>query len=613
MIEKRYTILDYFQQKSKYIFPLLIGILVLTLFISVGELPSHRFDTNTVTTLSQFTLVMGEVSEVVELPIHLDNLAPNTPLSLTTTIDSTKGTTLYFKSIYSPFKVFLDETLIYAYGQDGTFPEFLIDPPTKVCFLSIDSTNPLAELRFEFFSPTQRDTFSFYPALLGTTSPLGKVLVAEMGTSVVLAAFLLVLGIMLIFVTIVCIRLTKSGIAFFWLALFTFSSSFWIIGESNLTALLWNQPYVLYVTAFCGMFYIAIPLIHLSIAALDFHNPKPLYRLSYFLQAVFIVILVLQLSGTVAFSKTMYIFHMLNPLCFLIVIFLIVKEAFHYQNKLARQFLIPISLLFIFGMLELVNYYILHLSVQNTHFFQIGVLLFILSSSLLCGSLVGTAFLTEAQKRQLESEISFLEKEISSQKKNHHLMEENTVLIKRQRHDLRHQLAVIRRYNDTGNVNELTAYLDELTANIPVNTDMIFCQNTAVNNIISYYYAMGQELGITDFEILLVIPDETGNISASDLCILIGNLLENAIEACKDTPYPYIHLHGKLLHDFLTFSMENSCIKTQKNGLGKFISTKRNGGIGLTSIQSVAQKYRGHANFQEKNGVFSSFVLVHFT
>ena len=91
--------------------------------------------------------------------------------------------------------------------------------------------------------------------------------------------------------------------------------------------------------------------------------------------------------------------------------------------------------------------------------------------------------------------------------------------------------------------------------------------------------------------------------------MIFGNLLENAVEACgrMETGDKFIHLESQLKNGLLVVAMENSYNgKFQKEG-ARFLSSKRREyGIGLASVQSVAREHGGEAQFDGNGKVFSS-------
>ncbi|MEG1956264.1 MAG: ATP-binding protein, partial [Lachnospiraceae bacterium] len=103
------------------------------------------------------------------------------------------------------------------------------------------------------------------------------------------------------------------------------------------------------------------------------------------------------------------------------------------------------------------------------------------------------------------------------------------------------------------------------------------------------------------------------HVSDSELTIVFGNLLENAIEACNRIPEEdrFITLKIKNVESSLVAIIcENSFdgILNQRNG--KILSRKKEGGIGLSSIESIALKYHGIMKIQAEQNNFKIYVSL---
>lgn len=238
------------------------------------------------------------------------------------------------------------------------------------------------------------------------------------------------------------------------------------------------------------------------------------------------------------------------------------------------------------------------------------------TSLLLCVALVYWVLLNALEgiqkqtilQQQLNFETHLLEVEIQEQKKYSQLMLEYAQQLRRQRHDLRHQLTVIQGLSDPDNA-PLRTYIQELLQAIPA-APRNYCENPAVNAIVSHYAAQCVNQNIP-VDIQISVPDYTEGITDTELCIIFGNLLENAWEACSRMAQgtPFIRMRSSLEHGVLAITMENSFDGKISIHNGKYISSKREGtGIGLSSIQAVAKAHGGDARFETQGAAFHSLV-----
>lgn len=189
---------------------------------------------------------------------------------------------------------------------------------------------------------------------------------------------------------------------------------------------------------------------------------------------------------------------------------------------------------------------------------------------------------------------------------------------RRARHDLRHHLNYISVLNHTGDRAALEEYLKSYDTTIQNLEQLSLCGYPALDNILQYYIesARSQDIDVkTQFYSIWKSP----NIDIIDLTVLLGNLLENAIEACcrLAAAQRFIHIWIKQTDAQLLIQVENSCLAPENSRQNftdsiDFISAKRapGHGQGLKSIKYVAEKYGGSAEFKKANNVFTVRIVI---
>ena len=146
------------------------------------------------------------------------------------------------------------------------------------------------------------------------------------------------------------------------------------------------------------------------------------------------------------------------------------------------------------------------------------------------------------------------------------------------RHDMRHQLNQISALAETGDLDGLKAYLAKTVSRIP-DLDMNFCENRAADSVVGHYCALAKREGVpfcAKLDLPQVLP-----VDEIDLCLVMSNLLENAFD-------------GEV---------------NEKSGLFRSSKRKENG-IGIQSVQHIAEKTGGASTFTHQNGVFSAKVML---
>lgn len=591
------------------------GICLLTLvLLIIGAVDFGTEDPKNSAPATRLTTVSWETAsaeQTLTLPHSFLSLSPRTPITLTMNLTAKPEDFLYIKSVYAPLKVYANGNLIYEYGQKGSYPGFLQDPATGVAIVPLPVNSQSIVLRMEYLSPISRDVLTVHPVLLGSESQILNSLFKIMGPSFGFSLIQIFMGILLILIALLVTFFERKGLAFLWLGLFAFLSGIWAFGECNLTGLLIHNPTLLYLFAFCGLFTMPIPLFYFGLSVIDFQDRRPMLYTAHVMTGVAIISLLLQLFGVVALSTIMYSFQILLMVSLLLFAGIILYEGVRYKSQAARRFFLPIAAIALFCVLEWVNYQLRFTNVISL-FFQIGVMLFVLMTGIVGGLLVRDALRISRQKQQLAFEVSLMETQMAEQKKHYSLFLENAQAVKRARHDLRHQLMVIRSYNNSGANAKLTGYLDTLIGSIPDRQDSVYCENAAVNAIISHYATLAEKNHIK-FSVNLTVPEYMEQISDTNLCVIFGNLLENATEACARLTdgHRFISLYSRLQYGTLTIVMDNSFDGKITARDGMIISRKRSDfGTGTNSVTTVAKKHGGGASFDADGLVFKSSVYV---
>lgn len=548
--------------------------------------------------------------ESIRLPRSFSCPSPRTPLTLTARVRPEAGDFLYIKAVYTPVSLYADGQLFFRYGQDGDFPAFLLDPPTKTTLVPLPETGHEVTLTLEYLSPSQRDTATLYPVLLGSPTQIVTRLFSEMGFSLFFSVFLLVLGLIMALVSLIFLHFGSSGTAFFWLGLFSLCAGAWSFGECNLTGLLIQNPSFLYLLAFLGLFTLAVPLLRFILVVLNPHA-RPLLEMLCSLM-VFCVCgaAMLQLSGIMSLSKSMYLFHILAPACLCILAGVTLLEGIRFRNRMARRLLLPMAVLALFALLEAGNYYLFRLNVQKSFFFQVGILVFVTMVSIQCGHFMAETLELLKENHRLEKELSLLERQTLLQEERYHQITEAALQEKQQRHDFRHHIAALQGYLEKGDTPAAAAYLDALAAPSTGEARPSVCRNESVNAVALYYLDIAARSGVKDCSVTLDIPEDTGSVPVHALCLVVGNLLENAVAACAGADDPFIRMRGRLADGLLTIVMDNRYTKVLPTPEGGFRSEKPGGGIGLLSVRSTAEKYGGGCRFEAADTIFSSSVYL---
>ncbi len=200
------------------------------------------------------------------------------------------------------------------------------------------------------------------------------------------------------------------------------------------------------------------------------------------------------------------------------------------------------------------------------------------------------------------------------------LMERNTVFLSEQierlvraeedarrlRHDIRHHLTNIYEYAKSGDCETLLRYLSEYDKDLSESAVRNFSVNRTVNNILSAYAGMAEKAGIE-----YVCETNAGAdlpIKDTDVVAIFANLLENAINGCKESgaEKPRIEIFIRQKKGKLVIVCNNHCPES----LEISDSLPKNRGIGISSILSSCEKYGGKIDYTVKDGLCSACAVL---
>ena len=179
------------------------------------------------------------------------------------------------------------------------------------------------------------------------------------------------------------------------------------------------------------------------------------------------------------------------------------------------------------------------------------------------------------------------------------------------RHDFRQHLHVIAGLTEAGQVDELKNYLHQYESELSEERPTL-CANPAVDALAGHYDHEAHSLGVpVDWR--LELPRQLA-IPEADFCMMLGNLLENALHASQKLPPEQRQV--KVLARMLSPAMLGLLVENRYDGVlkrqqGTLHSTKHDGmGIGLVSIQTAVSRYGGSMTVETENGLFRVNILL---
>lgn len=183
--------------------------------------------------------------------------------------------------------------------------------------------------------------------------------------------------------------------------------------------------------------------------------------------------------------------------------------------------------------------------------------------------------------------------------------------IRRMRHDMKQNLAVISALHRENKYDEAKEFAGRVTNNLEKIELVIDVHNDFINAILNSKLLIASEYGI---RVICAVSSNINGIDDIDLCNLLGNILDNAIEAAKRCSNGYIEVSIRSDENMILVIVANTIIESVMKGNKELNSTKKNAarhGYGVKTIRSIAEKYSGTANFYEEGEMFYCQVMMY--
>lgn len=208
------------------------------------------------------------------------------------------------------------------------------------------------------------------------------------------------------------------------------------------------------------------------------------------------------------------------------------------------------------------------------------------------------------QAAMLEAELTQAEHEIGALR----MVQEQTAIY---RHDLRHHLRMIGSLLQAGKPAQAQDYINSAESEIEAIVPARYCEHDIVNLLLGAYVAKAKQSGI-QIRIKSSVPQSL-NIPHTELCVLLSNGMENALQATMLTPEGT----NKIITFFCGIRQNNLLIEIQNPYCGEIVieeglpcAKEQGHGFGCRSIAYIAKRRNGICSFDAAHGVFSLRVAI---
>lgn len=180
------------------------------------------------------------------------------------------------------------------------------------------------------------------------------------------------------------------------------------------------------------------------------------------------------------------------------------------------------------------------------------------------------------------------------------------------RHDYHNHIQVMKAHMARGRTEELDTYLNELDTDLTSVDTIIKSGNIMLDAILNSKLSLAAAKRIA-ISAKATAPESVG-VSDIDLCVIVGNLLDNAMEACmkiQDESARFIRVYIGIFKGQFYISASNAVGADIRKSGGRYQTTKSGShGFGLMRVDRVVEKYGGYVNRQNEDGVFATEVML---
>ena len=288
----------------------------------------------------------------------------------------------------------------------------------------------------------------------------------------------------------------------------------------------------------------------------------------------------------------------------LISLYIIEQVIYRFRNlkSVSFSYTKELTLILIMNMLLFITslYFITDPSILEGNIYRI--LLFITISVVFISLLACYLIIKIAKKSKIELEYQLQLQQIEMESQMNKDMSSMIQKLRSLRHDMNNHIGIMSGLLQTMQYDELKNYLNDMCEDINLTNDYIFLENTALTVLLNNKL---NKAHTNHIDLQLLIQSETLPIADKDMCTLIGNVLDNAIEATTKVETPK-EISFQLLKKGSQYllSCENPFSEKPVRRDGKFLTSKANKtihGIGIRNIQSIVDKYNGICDISYDN------------
>lgn len=179
------------------------------------------------------------------------------------------------------------------------------------------------------------------------------------------------------------------------------------------------------------------------------------------------------------------------------------------------------------------------------------------------------------------------------------------------RHDYHNHMQVMKAKLSLGDLDGMGAYLDQLERELDRVDTLVKSGNLMTDAILNSKLTLARRNNIR-VNCRAKLPERLP-MEDVDLCVILGNLLDNAIEACQkvEEDSRTLRLYMAVNKGQFYLSLQNSAPQEPDFDARHYITSKRgNHGLGMKRVKAAVDKYQGYLNLANEPGIFAAEVTM---
>ncbi|MDE6904522.1 MAG: ATP-binding protein [Lachnospiraceae bacterium] len=234
--------------------------------------------------------------------------------------------------------------------------------------------------------------------------------------------------------------------------------------------------------------------------------------------------------------------------------------------------------------------------------------------SAICLIIVSTFYLydkvNEAYREKLESQV--MQERILMHENQLELMKQSQENIGSLWHDMKNHLLLLDTYLKDKDYEGASKYIANIEDYMHVPGQYVNSGNHEVDAILNYRLGKAEKMGCR-IVTKLKVPDCSFMLDF-DLNMILGNLLDNALEALEHVDDKYLSVELTYKKGILLIHINNTFDGTIRHSGGEFLTRKKdreNHGMGLRNVGYIVKKYNGEQNIQTSKSIFRISIILY--